>query len=260
MEAKKEKWTGKRIAKLVVDIVCYIFFAFALVFTIFAFTAQNSSTGVPTIGHKALLTVESPSMKGENGFDEGDLIFVKVLPDVQDEDKAEERAKAISELKVTEYNADGSIKELGDVITFKKDLNYDGVLELNTHRIIGVETDANGHLYFTTKGDNNLSNDNDKVIDNDILGVWTGKKNAGGGKFLHDLQPPQYGFFVFIIVPLAGFLTYEIVLLVLTIKKMKEGDGRKISAAEEELIKQKAIEEYLKKQEAEKASQENSEK
>lgn len=257
MEAKKEKWTGKRIAKLVVDIVCYIFFAFALVFTIFAFTAQNSSTGVPTIGKKALLTVESSSMKSENGFDEGDLIFVKVLPDVEE---AEERAKAISELKVTEYNADGSIKELGDVITFKKDLDYDGVLELNTHRIIGVETAANGHVYFTTKGDNNLSKDNDKVIDNDVLGVWTGKKNAGGGKFIHDLQPPQYGFFVFIILPLAGFLTYEIVILVLTIKKMKAGDSRTISAAEEELIKQKAVEEYLKKQEAEKASQENSEK
>ena len=262
MEAVQEnkKWTGKRIAKLIVDIVCWIFFAIALVFTVFAFTAQSSVAKFPTIGGKAMLTVESPSMEGDHGFSEGDLIISKILPDVESKDKEdiEERANIISELKVTTYDTDGSIIEYGDVITFWKDLDADGTLELNSHRIIGTVARTDGHCEFITKGDNNVAKDNYTVLDNDIVGVWTGGRVRGMGSFITFLQPPHVGFFVCIILPLAGFLAYEVVVLVLTVKKMKGNDKRVISAAEEELIKQKAIEEFMAKQEAEKEAQEKS--
>lgn len=250
MEATKEtkKWNAKRISKLVVDIVCWIFFAFALVFTVFAFSAQASKTNVPTIGNKALLNVQTDSMIGEDGFKPGDLIVIKVFPAIEETKKADERKEFIADLKE------------GDVVTYWIDLNNDGVRELNSHRIVEVNT-IGGQTAFTTKGDNNPANDTNAVFDTDVVGVWTGKKAAGMGSFIDFLQPPHIGFFVFIIVPLAGFLAYEVVVLVLTIKKMKDGDKRSISKADEELIKQKAIEEYLKKQEAEKeASKENSEK
>lgn len=257
MEAVQEnkKWTGKKIAKLVVDIVCWIFFVFALVFTVFAFTAQSSVAKFPTIGGKAMLTVESNSMEGDHGFYVGDLIISKVLPDADSEkqEDKDQRAKAISELKVTTYNADGSIAEYGDVITFWKDLNADGVLELNSHRIVGTVTRIDNHYEFVTKGDNNPTKDSYTVLDNDIVGVWTGGRAPGLGGFIKFLQPPQVGFFVCIILPLAGFLAYEVVILVLAVKKAKGSDKRIISKAEEELIKQKAIEEFLAKQEAEKA-------
>ncbi|MBQ0008712.1 MAG: hypothetical protein KBS97_00300 [Firmicutes bacterium] len=265
MEATKQtkKWTNKRIAKLVVDIVCWIFFVFALVFTVFAFTAQSSVAKFPTFGGKAMLTVESGSMEGDHGFKAGDLIIVKILPDGTSEDAKikEERKAAISELKPTVYSSTDptKIEEYGSVVTFWKDLNADGTLELNTHRIISIETRPDGHYEYITKGDHNNSVDPYKIIDNDIIGVWTGSRVAGMGSFISFLQPGEpiekhLGFILFIILPLAGFLTYEVVYLVLVIKKAKNKDKRLISAAEEELIKQQAVEEFLKKQEAEKAS------
>lgn len=257
MEAVQEnkKWTGKRIGKLVVDIVCWIFFVFALVFTVFAFTAQSSVAKFPTIGGKAMLTVESDSMEGDHGFKVGDLIISKVLPDANSEkqEDKDERAKTISELKVTTYNADGTIAEYGDVITFWKDLNADGVLELNTHRIIGTVTRSDNHYEFVTKGDHNQYKDSYTVLDNDIVGVWTGGRAPGLGGFIKFLQPPQVGFFVCIILPLAAFLAYEVVVLVLAVRKAKGVDNKVISAAEEELIKQRAIEEYIAQQKADEA-------
>ncbi len=133
-------------------------------------------------------------------------------------------------------------------------------MELNTHRVIKVETRADGHYEFITKGDHNPGNDPYKVLDNDVVGVWTGKRVAGMGSFISFLQPPHLGFFLCIILPLAAFLAYDIVYLVVTIKKSKAKDRRIISKAEEELIKQKAIEEFLAKQEAEKASKDKSDK
>lgn len=265
MEATKEikKWDAKRISKLIVDIVCWIFFAFALVFTVFAFAAQNSVTKYPTFGGKAWLTVETNSMEGDHGFYVGDLIVSKVLPSANDEDpkKQEERYTTLSQLKATEYNADGSIKSYGDVVTFWKDVNSDGVPDLNSHRIekIFESTKNPGHLEYQTKGDN-AKPDGYTIFDDSIIGVWTGTRIGGLGSFIKFLQPPQVGFFVFIILPLAGFLAYEVVILVLTIRKMKGKDQKVISAAEEELIKQRAIEEFLAKQEAEKASKDKEDK
>ena len=264
MEAVKEtkKWTGKKIAKLIVDIVCWIFFAIALVFTVLAFTAQSSAAKFPTIGGKAMLTVETNSMEGEHGFYVGDMIIVKVFPEsnsTKPED-LEKRKAAISELKETTYNAEDPTKidEYGSVVTFWKDLDQDGTLELNTHRIIKAETRPDGHIAYITKGDNNPYVDPYQILDNDIIGVWNGKRMSGFGTFITFLQPgtpveKHLGFILFIIVPLAGFLTYEVIYLVLVVKKMRNKDKRLISAAEEELIKQKAVEEYMAKQDAEKA-------
>jgi len=266
MEAVKEtkKVNGKKVAKIIVDVVCWIFFIFALVFTVFAFTAQSSVAKFPTIGGKAMLTVESQSMEGDHGFYVGDLIIVKVLPDAETEvaSKLEERNNAISALKATERNADGSIKTYGDVITFWKDLNADGVLELNSHRIEAIFPSIvnPGHLEFQTKGDNNALKDGYTIIDDSIIGVWTGKRVAGMGSFINFLQPPNVGFFVCIILPLAGFLAYEVVILVLTVKKAKGGSSKAITEAEKEMIKQQAIEEFLKKQESDKAAKKDSEK
>lgn len=230
---------AKKTTKIVVDVIFWIFFVFSLALTILAFTAQSSPTGVPTIGDTAMLTVESDSMEGEDGFYKGDLIFVEVFPD-EEEDK-NGRTEKMAELQV------------GDVITFRKDLDGDGIVDLNTHRIIS--TRMNGESYvFSTKGDNEEYQDLYEIYDSDIVGIWTGKRMAGFGSFINFLQPPQVGFFVCIILPLAGFLTYEVIVLVLTVKKMKGKDKKTITKEEEELIKQKAIEEFLKKQEAEKTT------
>ena len=229
---------AKKTTKIVVDVVFWVFFVFALAFTVLAFMARASAVnGFPQIGNTTLLTVETDSMKSEKGFSAGDLIVCTVIKDDE---------KAISELKAGED---------GDVITFKHTVqDSDGTYKtiFVDHRIIEIDN-RGGYTVFTTHGDNNPSGVNEAVRDDQVIAKWTGKKVAGLGSFISFLQPPHWGFFVVIILPLAGFLAYEIVVLVKAIQEIKGKDKRLISAAEEELIKQQAVEEFLKKQEAEKA-------
>lgn len=234
---------AKKTGKIIVDVVFWVFFVFALAFTVLAFMARASAVnGFPQIGDKTLLTVETDSMKSEKGFNAGDLIISKVI---KDDDKA------ISELKE------------GDVITFPYTIeDTDGAYKTIyvDHRIIAFEPQGTDGKIIITHGDNNPDGVNERVLPDRVIAVWTGNKVAGLGSFISFLQPPHWGFFVVIILPLAGFLAYEIVVLVKAVQEIKGKDKRVISAAEEELIKQKAIEEYLQKQEAEKASEKTTDK
>lgn len=233
---------AKKTTKIVVDVVFWIFFVFALAFTVLAFMSRSSAVnGFPQIGDKTLLTVQTDSMKSDRGFATGDLIVSKVIKDDQ---------KAISELQPDQ------------VITFKwtiqdQDGSYKTIFV--DHRIIEVHPQGE-RVYFTTHGDANPEGVNETPRDDQVLAVWTGQKIPGLGGFINFLQPPQWGFFVFIIIPLAGFLTYEIIVLVKTVQQMKGKGTHTLTAAEEELIKQKAIEEFLEKQEAEKASEKKTDK
>jgi len=231
----------KRITKIVVDVIFWLFFAFALCTTILAFSAQSSPTGYPEVGNKIMLTVQSDSMSGEDGFNEGDLIFINSFD--TEEENADARKESISKLQI------------GDVITFRRDLNNDGVVELNTHRIISIETLVDGQYVFRTQGDNKDLPDTYSIYECDILGKWNGKRLAGAGAVIDFLKPPHFGFFALIILPLTGFFAYEVIILVIYVRKIKNKDKRVITEADEELIKQKAIEEFLKKQEAEKNNQ-----
>ncbi|MCQ2771489.1 MAG: signal peptidase I [Clostridia bacterium] len=228
---------AKKTGKIIADVAFWIFFVFALAFTVLAFTAKASAVnGFPQIGDKTLLTVETDSMKGPNGFNAGDLIISRVIKDNDEE---------IAKLKV------------GDVITFRHTLDTGNTIFVD-HRIIDIAPQGDTKYYFTTHGDNNPDGVNETTSSDKVYAVWTGQQVPGLGGFIHFLQPPQWGFFVFIIIPLAGFLGYEIVVLVLNIKQIRNKDKKLITAADEELIKQKAIEEFLKQQEAEKAAQDKS--
>lgn len=235
----------KKIVKIVVDVFFWIFFALALFFTVFAFASQSSTRGYPKFGNTAFFSIQSNSMENstfeDGGFKKGDLIVTHVLSEQEK-----------NELKV------------GDVITYYWDLDGDGTLEANTHRITGIaEYNVNGTIArVQTKGDNNETNpvpEKYTVPTDRIECKWNGKKIGGLGSFISFLQKP-YGFWPIIIAPLTAFLIYEIVVLVKTIKKTKHAENRIISANEEELIKQRAIEEYLKKQAEEKSMSEKTDK
>lgn len=238
----KKQVNGKKIAKIIVDVFFWIVFAVALVFTVLAFTAQASPVGMPTLGKTSYLTVQSDSMAKDGYFKKGDMIVTTVIKDNEEE---------ISKLQP------------GDVITFKYPVENDEgqiVTILNTHQIIEIKDIGNGITEFTTHGVNNPEAMVERITNDAVIAKWTGKTIPGLGKVVNYLQPGRpvkehLGFILFIIVPLAGFLTYEVVYLVLVIKKIKNKDKRTISAAEEELIKQRAVEEFLAKQEAEKTSE-----
>ena len=56
--------------------------------------------------------------------------------------------------------------EINDIVAFKHDN------AVTVHRIVNVEYDNNGTEFFTTKGDNNNTIDNEKITSSDIIGSY----------------------------------------------------------------------------------------
>ena len=248
METTK-KPSVKKVLSIVGNTVLWLFVAFAIVITVIVFASNNNKSednSLSSIGGLAIVTISSDSMsrspkeedyqsggrlEGKTGFKKGALIFVNKLTDAEKEKLA-----------------------VGDVITFRVDLDHDGKEEFNTHRIIDVH-EHEGKLYFVTQGDHNefadgvYSESNSAhassgyvVTASKIEGKWNGRKIAGVGKFLAFLQT-RTGFFVVIILPLIAFFLYELIRFVLVILSLR---GKKT----EDEIRQKVMEELLRAQQA----------
>ena len=193
----------KSKVKLIFDIVTYAFVVLillcAFVFLSFAITSQRD-TKVPSIFGVSVLTVQSDSMKGskDDNFNKGDLITIK-------------------RLTIEEIEAVGTL-QVGDVITFEF---YDPVLKgkaFNTHRIVEIG-EAYGRVVFTTKGDNNLKNDDEKVAGVDVIGIYTG--HIGGVGAFIDFLRSGFGFFLLIVFPLILFFAYRLYILIKVIFDIK---------------------------------------
>lgn len=226
---------AKKITKIVVNVLLWIFLILSLLMTILAFSAQASNAGYPKLGKTCLLTVLSDSMNGPDGFKKGDLIICRALDDDEKKDL-----------------------QVGDVVSFYADLVGDGHKALNTHRIIERNVDEGGNVTYVTQGDNReVSFVPDSPIGVDqIEAIWTGKRIGGLGSVIQFLQSST-GFLVCIVLPLAAFFIYELVVMIMTINKMRNKDKKQITQEEEEMIKQRAIEEYLAKQSAQSAEKQD---
>ena len=124
------------------------------------------------------MVVQSGSMSGnaEDHIEVGDLIFT-VKPDT-------DKLKA------------------GDIISF-----MDGNIAV-THRIVEVQTDADGKRSFVTKGDAN--NTEDPAVGEDaVFGLYKGRVPKLGD-FAMFLQRPL-GMAVFIGIPVCAFIIYDII-------------------------------------------------
>ena len=223
---------AKKILSIVGNTLIWIFVVFSMLITVLVFTAQSNSDGVPAIFGKSLITVETDSMNPT--YMVGDMVFMTKL---SDEEK--------TDLKP------------GVIITYHApiDINGDGKIgDINTHRIETI--DANGII--VTKGDGNLIKDNEgdtpyTIHYNDVIGTCTENgKLPGVGNAIKFLRS-SLGFFLFIVLPLVAFFIYELyrfIALLLEERAKKNPQPAGISAADEEEIKRRAIEEYLKAQQA----------
>jgi len=175
--------------KLIGNIAFWVVLSFVFIYAVLAlFTKKdfNQSTmfGVST------LSVQSDSMKPT--FESGDLIFVDTTFDY------------------TELQVD-------DVITYKTTIEVNGeeILAYNSHRIISINI-IDGVYWFTTDGDDPRAEE-ETITQNDIYGIWNGKKLANFGtftdKFVTFIKSP-IGFFLFIVLPCFVFLAYEIIRFV----------------------------------------------
>lgn len=214
----------KKAASITANVLIWVFVVFSLLVTVLVFTAQGDEDGVPSLFGKSLVTIESESM--EPTYKKGDLVFMKKLtPSEKDE------------LKV------------GEIITYFVDLDGDGDLELNTHRIDKID----GNKYVT-KGDNNKFDDNSgdrpyTVQRSDIIGKCEEDDRIGGFGAVIGFLRSSLGFFICIVLPLILFFLYELYRFIMLVVS-ERAKRAPVSSETEEEIKRRAIEEYIKSQKA----------
>lgn len=242
------KKTFSKIFNVVIDILIVLVLVISVITLISVFATTRGGEGVPNLFGKAPISVLTDSMKGdaEDNFNKGDLLICDVVKD-------------------------GEIKtfEVGDIVTFRQDVNGDGKADLVTHRLYQKQADGS----FFTKGDANTSYDqnpaNATVFSNlypdDILAVYHGSKIPGVGNFVDFIRSPL-GFFICILLPMIIFFIYQAIRVIINAMAYSKEKGR-LQAQEAinnseltEEQKAKAIAEYLAqqkgKQDAEIAQQE----
>ena len=170
----------------------------------------------PDIFGTAPLAVTTDAMAGEEEgcFDDGALIFVKLL----DEDEKE------------------TLKE-GDVITFRSEELF------VTYRITEVVRGEDGSVHsFRAIGDQDAKEGVNvplTVSPENVIGVVTGSV-AGLGGFAMFLQTPV-GVLVFVGIPVVAYLIYDISRIALSNKRAKAAQGEKLREKDEEIARLKAM-------------------
>lgn len=231
----------KKTVGVVVNVILWLFVIFSIAVTVVAVSANANKKGVPCVGGNCFLSVQSDSMNAAkpawagdsapDGFRKGDLLVGRYI--VDDEE-------AIAALRV------------GDIITFEWDITGDGVIsggEYNTHRIIRIEEKDGKPVYFETQGDNSAYSrgKTETVYPTRVIARYDGHKLAGIGGFM-DFLRSALGFGLCILLPLALFFVYELIVFIRTVLQLKNEGKKVITAEDEELIKQRAVEEYLRRQ------------
>lgn len=160
----------------------------------------------PDVFGIAPLAVTTGSMSGENddSFDEGALIFVRILDD----------------------DEKNSLQE-GDIVTFRVDETY------VTHRIVAINRNAQSEVEtVVTQGDANNVSDGAVPIGN-VVGKCVGSV-AGLGEFSMFLRTPG-GILVFVGIPVLLFIGYDVLRIVLYNRRVKaeESAGENAAALKE---------------------------
>ena len=233
---KKLTQKQKRIIDVVVMSVEVVVVILAIILSAIIIANPISSTAEVSKGKTKLLPVLTDSMTGnqKDSFDAGDLV-------------------------IAETPKDKYALEVGQIITFPY-RRSDGVLILNTHRIVKKDVDANGKaVTYYTKGDKAVNEEyTEEVNANDVLAVYK-THLKGVGKAITWLQTPT-NFLLVIVLPLALLFLYNVFMFVRMIMQWKVEKAKKEASAtagaiDEEEIKKKAIEEYLAAQKQEEAKE-----
>ena len=235
----------KKVLNVLGNIVVTLIMIFAVIMTVAIVSSSfGKKAKLPNLFGYALLSVQTDSMEGENGFFVGDLIVDKLV----DEEQA-------NNLKV------------GDVITFIRSMGDEQYLE--THRIVEHQSDKptlpseivdgvwmrEGRRYYTTQGDNEMLADRTQLntieytSQFNIIGVWTGIRVPKLGAVMDFLQS-SLGFMLCVVLPVALFFMYQLYIFIMTLSRHQKEKAIAEVADKEAELKQKAIEEFLAQQQA----------
>ncbi len=279
----------KKILGIILNIVLWIFVIFCVLITVVAFSASSNAKNIPTLGGKSYLTVATDSMEGPlptwlegestsyySGFDKGDLIISKYVA----EDESAIDSIKVGDIVTFEWDInDDGIKEYNThrVKSIDRNATTGSIISVTT---VGDKTselerqdiwdakkakaqESSANPTEEEIASQVLTDDEIKAIEGKytkeivtrakILAVYTGTKASGLGSALSFLSS-QLGFGLCVLLPMILFFIYELVVFIMTLVKVKNKGKKTITAADEEVIKQRAIEEYLRKQQAESAS------
>lgn len=173
----------KKVSSTISTIILILAIVIAILCSYTAFVTK-AGNGVPSLFGIRPFSVQTDSMKPF--FEQGDLIIDKAV--------------------------DPATLKVGDVITFWTVIN--GYRVLNTHRIVNI-TDYGNYLYFDTKGDANPIADTTGVHQSEIVGKYI-THIPKLGKFIDFLQTSK-GFFICIVVPVAIFFIYQLIVFIKTL-------------------------------------------
>ena len=217
LSKKKEKWTPKRILNLVLDIVLFPILIFATCFSL-SLIITKITKGVPMVFGYAMITVVSGSMR-DAGFEVGDKAFIKQTE--------------ANELAVGDYIAffdyvDPAHPRPSTIANGEKPTSNPRKNRIVFHEIIKIETDANGDLWFRTKGTNNASADYNVIYQDYVIGkhVDDGKGIVKFFKFVNSTT----GIVLLVVVPCTIILfrdCYELMTMVFEYSDEKKKIKRK---------------------------------
>ena len=113
--------------------------------------------------------------------------------------------------------------EKGDIITFNStDYRYSGVLV--THRIVDIEKTSSGEYLFTTKGDNNNTQDSSRISFDEIYGRVLFRIPKIG--YIQYYLSSVLGWVAIIIVPAVIIIGYDIYKLIKTLRSNDNGSTK----------------------------------
>ena len=123
--------------------------------------------------------------------------------------------------------------EKGDIVTFNStDYRYSGVLV--THRILDIEKTSNGEYLFTTKGDNNNTQDSSRISFDEIYGRVLFRIPKIG--YIQYYLSSILGWVAIIIAPAVMIIGYDIYKLIKTIRSSDKEDKNKIKKKDFKII------------------------
>ena len=238
-----DKAKSKKIGKIVLDVLLYIFLAICVLSVFVTVLSKRDKDGAAEILGYQMRVVTSNSMEkceltDVSKFEIKDIpvrsmIFVKVVPD----DHAE-ADKFYSSLKV------------GDVLTFRYVIR--GRQVTITHRITAITEKETGGFIIELEGDNKSSEDGQltQVIDtsvpnnmNYVIGKVTGQAKIFGSVMSFLMQP--VGIIFLIILPCAIIILIEILKIVKLLtadKKMREQEEMNKKESELEELRRRLAE------------------
>ena len=167
----------KRFSGILLDIFIAIVIISSTIITII--TLLSNEDGIPIINGYSPFSIQTNSMSPT--MKKGDLIIVK--------------------------NVDPSTLVVGDIISFYDTI--DGINVIKTHRIISIYDDGKARIY-TTKGDNNDTDDNYGLTEVDIVGKYINIKIPFVGGVI-DVLKSKWGFLFIVLIPLSIIFIYHLV-------------------------------------------------